>query len=59
MPLPAAARHHRYHAIRADLPRRLGRTPDAIAAYDAALTLATNAAERNFLQGQRDVLDAR
>ena len=37
------------HAIRADLLRRLGRREEARAAYAAALALARNAAEREFL----------
>jgi RNA polymerase sigma-70 factor (ECF subfamily) len=36
-------------ATRADLLRRLGRPQDAANAYRAALSLATNAAERSFL----------
>jgi RNA polymerase sigma-70 factor (ECF subfamily) len=36
-------------ATRADLLRRLGRAEDAAAAYRAALALATNVAERDFL----------
>ncbi len=41
--------HHRWHAIRAELLRRLGRVPAARAAYDAAVERADNAAERDFL----------
>ena len=36
-------------ATRADLLRRLGRARDAAQAYRAALSLATNAAEKDFL----------
>jgi RNA polymerase sigma-70 factor (ECF subfamily) len=36
-------------ATRADLLRRLGRTQDAAQAYRTALTLATNALERDYL----------
>jgi RNA polymerase sigma-70 factor (ECF subfamily) len=43
-----------YHAARADLLRRADREADAIAAYDRALELTTNPAEREFLIGQRD-----
>jgi RNA polymerase sigma-70 factor, ECF subfamily len=43
-------RHYLYHAIRADLLRRLGRTVEAAAAYDAATDRTGNAAERAFLQ---------
>jgi RNA polymerase sigma-70 factor (ECF subfamily) len=42
-------RYYLYHAIRADLLRRLGRRPAADAAYQTALTLAGNAAERAHL----------
>jgi RNA polymerase sigma-70 factor (ECF subfamily) len=44
------------HAIRADLLRRLGRTLEAGAAYDAAIARSENAAERSFLQRKRDTL---
>jgi RNA polymerase sigma-70 factor (ECF subfamily) len=39
-------------AARADLLRRLGRNSEAEAAYRAALELADNAAEREFLTGR-------
>ncbi len=42
------------HAIRADLLRRLGRREEARAAYAAALALARNAAEREFLERRLD-----
>ena len=45
-----------FHAVRADLLRRLGRDADAVAAYEAALALTGNAAERRFLAGRRDAL---
>jgi RNA polymerase sigma-70 factor (ECF subfamily) len=48
--------YHLFHAIRADLLRRLGRNLEAAAAYDAAIARSENAAERNFLQGKRDAL---
>jgi len=38
------------HAVRADLCRRLGRKADARAAYERALTLTQQAAERRFLE---------
>jgi RNA polymerase sigma-70 factor, ECF subfamily len=38
------------HAARADLCRRLGRTADAVAAYERALTLATQEPARRFLE---------
>jgi RNA polymerase sigma-70 factor (ECF subfamily) len=49
-------RYYLFHAIRADLLRRLGRDADAALAYDAAIELAGNAAERAFLQRRRDAL---
>ncbi len=42
--------YHLFHATRADLLRRLGRHPEAADAYDAALALVTNGAERQFLE---------
>ncbi len=45
--------YHLFHATRADLLRRLGRRADAAAAYDSAIALAQNAAERAFLAAQR------
>ncbi|MGV9305960.1 RNA polymerase sigma factor [Nonomuraea sp. NPDC003727] len=44
--------YHLFHAIRADLLRRLGRTAEAGAAYAAAIDLAGNDAERAFLREQ-------
>jgi RNA polymerase sigma-70 factor (ECF subfamily) len=41
--------YYLFHAARADLLRRLGRMPDAAAAYRKALDLATNDVERNYL----------
>lgn len=45
-----------FHAVRADLLRRLGRTEEAISAYDAAIHLTANDAEREFLARRREVL---
>jgi RNA polymerase sigma-70 factor (ECF subfamily) len=42
-----------FHAVRADLLRRLDRRDDAIAAYDAAVALTANDAERAFLARRR------
>jgi RNA polymerase sigma-70 factor, ECF subfamily len=50
--------YHLYHAIRADLLRRLGREADAALAYDAAIARAGNAAERAFLRLRRETLGA-
>jgi RNA polymerase sigma-70 factor (ECF subfamily) len=48
--------YHLFHSTRADLLARLGRGADAAEAYDAALSLATNAAERDFLAGRAEAL---
>jgi RNA polymerase sigma-70 factor (ECF subfamily) len=48
--------YHLFHAIRADLLRRLGRETEAAAAYETALALTKNAAERDFLARRRAVL---
>ena len=42
-----------YHAIRADLLRRVGRRAEASLAYGAAIALTENEAERGFLEGRR------
>ena len=49
--------YYLFHATRADLLSRLGRTGDATVAYDRALALTSNATERRFLQDRRDLLD--
>ena len=43
-----------YHAARADLLTRAARVDEAIGAYDRAIELTTNAAEREFLSRQRE-----
>jgi RNA polymerase sigma-70 factor (ECF subfamily) len=53
---PSLGGFHLYHAIRADLLRRLGRAAEAAAAYDEALARTANAAEQDFLRRQRDSL---
>jgi RNA polymerase sigma-70 factor, ECF subfamily len=45
-----------FHAVRADLLRRLGRSDEAIRAYERAIELAGNTAEREFLRHRRDAL---
>jgi RNA polymerase sigma-70 factor (ECF subfamily) len=52
-------RHHLFHAIRADLLRRLGRDAEAAAAYDAALACAGSEPERRFLARRRESLGGR
>jgi RNA polymerase sigma-70 factor (ECF subfamily) len=49
-------RYHLFHAVRADLLRRLGRDAEAARAYDAAIARAENAAERDFLRQRRKAL---
>jgi RNA polymerase sigma-70 factor (ECF subfamily) len=46
-----------FHAIRADLLRRLGRNIEAKHAYEAAIAHTDNAAERSFLQRRSQALD--
>jgi len=48
--------YHLYHAVRADLLRRLHRNGEAADAYDAAVARAENAAERDFLRRRRAAL---
>jgi RNA polymerase sigma-70 factor, ECF subfamily len=48
--------HHVFHAVRADLLRRLGRDAEAAAAYEAAIDRAGNASERDFLRRRRATL---
>ena len=50
--------YHLFHAIRADLLRRLGREAEAARAYEAAIALSENAAERDFLERNRGELGA-
>jgi RNA polymerase sigma-70 factor, ECF subfamily len=49
--------YYLFHATRADLLRRLGRTAEAAAAYATARALATNPAEQAFLDTQREAVD--
>ena len=51
-------RYYLFHAIRADLLRRLGRGGEAGAAYQAAIDRTHNAAERDFLSQSRSRLPA-
>jgi RNA polymerase sigma-70 factor (ECF subfamily) len=48
--------YHLFHAIRADLLRRLGRTAEAAQAYEAALSRTENAAERELLERSRQAV---
>jgi RNA polymerase sigma-70 factor (ECF subfamily) len=49
--------YHLFHASRADLLRRLGQIPEAIAAYQRALVLTRNSGERRFLERRLNELD--
>ncbi len=50
------SQYHVFHAVRADLLRRLGRDAEAAAAYDAAIDHVGNASERDFLRRRRSAL---
>jgi RNA polymerase sigma-70 factor, ECF subfamily len=50
------SRYYLFHAIRADLLRRLGRVADADAAYQAAIAQTGNAAERAHLAAAKQSL---
>ena len=53
---PVLSSYHAFHATRADLLRRLGRSADAREAYDAALAVCDNTAERAYLTRRRGEL---
>lgn len=53
---PVLASYHAFHATRADLLRRLGRSSEAREAYDAALAVCDNTAERAYLSRRRGEL---
>ena len=50
------SQYHVFHAVRADLLRRLGRDAEAAAAYDAAIDRVGNTSERDFLRRRRSAL---
>jgi RNA polymerase sigma-70 factor (ECF subfamily) len=52
----ALSGYHAYHATRADLLRRLGRSAESRAAYDTAIELARNTAEAAYLTRRRGQL---
>ena len=52
----ALDQYHPFHAVRAELLRRLGRDADAAAAYQAAIARCANAREKEFLQSQYDAI---
>ena len=49
--------YYLFHAVRADLLRRLGKSAEATAAYEAAIFRCENSREREFLRGRRDGLE--
>jgi RNA polymerase sigma-70 factor (ECF subfamily) len=51
--------YHAFHASRADLLRRVGRSADPQAAYERAIELTGNTAEIAFLTRRRDQLGPR
>jgi RNA polymerase sigma-70 factor (ECF subfamily) len=53
---PELVGYHPFHATRAEMLRRLGRTDEARTAYGDAIALATNAAEIAALTRRRDRL---
>ena len=53
LPLPG---YHAWHAVRADLLRRLGRSSEAKQAYDAAIAATHNSAESAYLSRKRGEL---
>jgi RNA polymerase sigma-70 factor (ECF subfamily) len=48
--------YYLFHAIRADLRRRLGRNAEAAVAYDTAIARSENTTERDFLQHRRQTV---
>jgi RNA polymerase sigma-70 factor (ECF subfamily) len=46
-------RYYLFHAVHADLLRRLRRNAEAAAAYERAIAGSRNAAERSFLERRR------
>ena len=53
---PGLDGYHVFHAVRADLLRRLGRSSEAALSYEAAIARTGNAAERTFLERRRQAL---
>ncbi len=51
--------YHAFHATRADLLRRLGHSKQSYAAYNRAIELAGNTAEKAYLTRRRDQLSDR
>jgi len=55
----ALTAYHPFHAARADLLRREGRTTEAVEAYTLAIDLSTNPAEKSYLRARRQDLQPR
>ncbi len=55
---PQLAGYSYLASARVDFLRRLGRTREAVVAYEEALLLTENAVERDFLTGRLQQLDA-
>ena len=53
----ALSGYHAFHATRAQLLSRLGRTAESVAAYDRAIELAGNTAETAYLTRRRNELE--
>jgi RNA polymerase sigma-70 factor (ECF subfamily) len=53
---PSLTTYHAFHATRAELLRRMGRSAESRAAYDAAIAATDNAAEVAYLSRRRDQL---
>ncbi len=51
----ALTEYHLYHAVRADLLRRLGRNAEAAAAFEEAIARAGNTAEREYLRRRAEL----
>jgi RNA polymerase sigma-70 factor, ECF subfamily len=58
LPHDALETYHLYHVARADALKRLGRTAEARAAYEAASALTHNAAEQTYLRTKLRELNA-
>jgi len=54
--VPSFGGYQPFHAARADLLRRAGRVAESATAYDRAIELSRNGAERRFLARRRDDL---
>jgi RNA polymerase sigma-70 factor (ECF subfamily) len=52
----ALEQYHLFHAVRAELLRRLGRDAEAAVAYQAAIARSDNAREKAFLQARYDAI---